>query len=213
MSTGAGPVEMPSVIGQTFEEAQAALAGLGFTDIVREDAFNDDIAPNEVFEQSPTAGTEVTLDTPVTLTVSQGVEPVEVADVRGRTESEAANILGQQGFDVQFVDQASNDVGEGLVIDTNPPAGTPLAPGETVTVIVSSGPADVVVPDVEGQTEDDAREALEDAGFEVQVQTQPLAPGDDRDGTVIEQSPAGGSEAPPGSTVTITVGEAIADGG
>jgi serine/threonine-protein kinase len=75
----------------------------------------------------------------VTLIVSSGREQVTVPDVSGRNQSAAANVLGQAGFDTTSQTQASENVESGTVIRTNPAAGTPLAKGSTVTMIVSSG--------------------------------------------------------------------------
>ncbi|CAN5143884.1 Stk1 family PASTA domain-containing Ser/Thr kinase [soil metagenome] len=203
-------VSMPQVTNQSFDDAEAFLADQGFTDITRVDEFNDDVAAGTVFAQDPAPGADVPLDVPITLTTSQGAQPVAIENVAGRTVGEASNTLGRQGFNVDQTEQPSADVDEGLVIGTQPPAGTELVPGETVTLVVSSGPEDVTVPPVEGLSEGPATQALENAGFEVQVEDQPLDPDDPqdaaRDGRVLDQSPNANTQAAPGSTVTITVG-------
>ena len=64
-------------------------------------------------------------------------------------------------------------MGAGKVIGTNPPAGTEVQKNSTVTLLVSSGPATVPIPDVKGQTQAGARRTLEKAGFVVgDVQSQ-----------------------------------------
>jgi eukaryotic-like serine/threonine-protein kinase len=75
-----------------------------------------------------------------------------------------------------------------------------------VTITVSTGPEQATVPTVEGQQRQQAEKALKDAGFQVQVVEQDT---DDpaQQNVVIDQDPAGGSQAPTGSTVTITVGK------
>jgi serine/threonine-protein kinase len=100
------------------------------------------------------------------------------------------------------VDQASSSVNKGLVISSNPPQGNTVAANTLVTLYVSTGAAPVAVPNVVGQQENQAQSTLQAKGFQVSVKsdatsTQPT-------GTVVAQSPSGGTAAP-GSTVTITV--------
>ena len=75
----------------------------------------------------------------ITLVVSNGPDQVRVPEVRGRPEGEAANLLGQSGFLTRTSVEQSATVGAGLVIRTEPDAGTRLDKGETVTLVVSNG--------------------------------------------------------------------------
>ncbi len=77
----------------------------------------------------------------MTLTVSKGPEQIAVPNVRGRTSSEAANILGQAGFRTTTRNEASNDFDPGQVIRTEPAAGTPLERNSVIALFVSTGPA------------------------------------------------------------------------
>ncbi len=96
----------------------------------------------------------------------------------------------------------------GEIVEQNPAPGADLEQAE-IRVIVATKPSKVEIPDVAGQTEKEARKALEDAGFEVpevelgipaaDVDPQPKA------GTVMAQSPDAGEEAPEGSIVRLTV--------
>ena len=93
------------------------------------------------------------------------------------------------------------DEDEGIVVATDPSAGTSVPEGSTVTVFYSDGPEEV--PDVVGDPQEVAEDTLTEAGFEVDVieTTDTTAP----TGEVIRQSPEGGESAPEGSTVTIVV--------
>jgi serine/threonine-protein kinase len=93
----------------------------------------------------------------------------------------------------------------GQVSSTSPIAGEPVPPHSFVKLFVSAGPAKKTVPDVTGQSASAARSALTSAGFTVQVVS---ATSKQTPGTVISQSPAGGSQAAPGSLVLITVAKA-----
>jgi serine/threonine-protein kinase len=93
------------------------------------------------------------------------------------------------------------------VIETVPAVGAQVEVGSTVTIVVSSGPEQVAVPDVVGSSLDDARAELERAGLEVGVQRQETDDADPE--TVLAQDPEGGSEVEEGTTVTLTVAEEV----
>jgi len=124
-----------------------------------------------------------------------------VPDVTGSTLEQALTRLQEEGFQVA-VQRGNSQAPEGTVFKQDPGAGDEAEEGSTVTVSVSEGPATAAVPDVVGSSEDDARSALDDAGFEVnavQVFSQ------QSEGTVVAQSPPGGQDAQAGSTVRINV--------
>jgi serine/threonine-protein kinase len=95
------------------------------------------------------------------------------------------------------------------VIDENPPGNTPQDPGTTVTLSVSKGPSTVLVPDVTQETADQASLDLTAAGFTPQVEYQNTTDVAE-DGIVLKQTPAGGKQARPGSTIFISVGQYVA---
>jgi serine/threonine-protein kinase len=101
------------------------------------------------------------------------------------------------------VEQANNSVQKGLVISSNPPEGNNVAANTLVTLFVSTGAAPVAVPDVEGKQENVAQTTLQNDGFQVSVQTDTTST--ELSGTVVNQSPVGGTKVAPGSKVTIFV--------
>ena len=208
VSNGEPVIEINDVVGFTEQDARSDLGDQGFGNIRTELVFSGDVEPGKVVEQDPAAGESVPLSAQVTLRVSQGADTRVVPDVAGRPTDEAQNILEQAEFNVAQQQENSASVPEGTVIRTDPPANTSLEKGSTVTIFVSVGPEQVIVPDVTEKTEDTARAELETAGFEVVVEDVPLVPGDPDDGRVISQDPAGSSRADRGSTVTIRVGRA-----
>jgi len=105
------------------------------------------------------------------------------------------------------VDQASSAVQKGLVISSNPPEGNNVAANTLVTLYVSTGAAPVAVPDVEGKQENVAQTTLQNDGFQVAVQTDTTST--EPSGTVVNQSPVGGTKVTPGSKVTIFVSGAV----
>ncbi|MDQ1375040.1 MAG: eukaryotic-like serine/threonine-protein kinase [Actinomycetota bacterium] len=209
VSKGPGAVKVPNVVGRKLEDAQRLLeeAGGFQTDVTQEP--DDTVASGTVIKQDPASGDDAPKGATINLTVSSGKQKVPVPDVRGKDVDVAANELGQAGFKTSRQQEASDSVADGKVIRTSPSPGTPLERGSTVTLVVSSGPAQpaqVTVPDVIGQTEASATNELQAAGFKVKTQ-EVLVTADADDGRVQDQSPNAGTKADAGSTVTITVGK------
>jgi serine/threonine-protein kinase len=112
------------------------------------------------------------------------------------------------GFKVQRINQPNATVPAGQVIGTDPAGGTQAPRGSTVRLFVSTGPQNVLVPNVVQSPEAQAQSTLTAAGFKVQVVTVPSTPSNN--GIVLAQNPQGDTQAPQGSTVTLTVGKSSA---
>jgi serine/threonine-protein kinase len=164
--------------------------------------------PDVVLEQSPLPGVQIGGGAPVNLVVSTGPEVVIIPDVVGASQLEATNELLDLGLRPRVNEESSETVPAGEVIRTDPQAGTEAVVGDTVLVVVSSGPAPVQVPTLIGLTENQARNALTNLGLVPNVSNskQPVAdPG--QDGLVVSQIPTAGNTVPKGTTVTIVLGE------
>ena len=207
VSSGAPNVNLPDVRGMNFDDARIRLENAGFV-VRRTDVPDDKIAKDRVISQDPGAGVASAQGSTVTLTVSSGPAKVTVPDEKGKESADAANDLGNLGLKTATKSEASDSVDQGKVIRTEPAAGTTVDKGSTVTLVVSSGQSQVTVPNVIGQTQDDATTTLTSAGFQVKTQMQPVV-SDSDDGRVLNQSPSGGSSADKGSTVTIVVGQKV----
>jgi serine/threonine-protein kinase len=95
-------------------------------------------------------------------------------------------------------------VPSGTVIKTEPAGGTKADKGSRVTVVISSGIAQVTVPELRGLTQEDAEQALTDKGLESNVIfRQDTA---ENAGRVIDQSVTPNEQVPPGTTILLTVG-------
>ena len=130
---------------------------------------------------------------------------VTVPDVVGRDASEAIEILHERGLEVAPRNVESEDVPRDEVIAQDPEAGDEVREGTTVTIDVSGGRGTAPVPDVVGDSREDAEQALRDAGFEVKVEEafSDTVP----EGDVISVSPEAGRQATVGRTVTLTVSQ------
>ena len=139
VNSGAPQAEVPDVRNRTTDAAREILTTAGFR--VDVNSINSDKPPNTVIDQAPAASSRAARGSVVTLTVSKGLEQVVVPNVRGRTASDAANVLGQAGLRTTSRSESSSDFDQGLVIRTEPAVGTPVERNATVTLVVSSGPA------------------------------------------------------------------------
>ncbi len=132
-----------------------------------------------------------------------------VPPVIGQSYDSASAELQSQDFAVARRDVESEQP-EGTVVSQDPAANELVARGTTVILGVSRGPQLSTVPDVTGLDASTAEATLENAGFGVSVQTQETND-PNQDGVVFDQDPFGGTEAAPGTTVTIIVGEFAAE--
>jgi len=158
-----------------------------------------------VVSQRPSAGLSVAQGSSVTLRVSNGPKPVIVPNEVGSTFESANSALLGSGFAVRRKDVES-DQPKDTVVAQSPNPGTYQPPGSTITLSVSKGPTTSTVPDVTSIAQGDAIAQLKASGFQVRVVPQPVTDSS-QDGIVQTQDPAGGTKAPPGSTVTIAVGK------
>ena len=204
VSSGPGEASVPLVQGLSAEEAEDRLRDAGFPS-ERRPEFSDAVARGEVIGTSPEGGTSVRRGTTVTLIVSRGRERVAVPDVVGQTQADAEAALQNAGLAASVSQREDGTVAAGTVLAQDPAAGTSVALGRTVALVVATAPAAVPVPGVIDQAEDDAVAALEDAGFRVRVRATD-ADTPEEDGVVTDQNPDPDTAAAPGSRVTITVG-------
>ncbi|MFD6425524.1 Stk1 family PASTA domain-containing Ser/Thr kinase [Streptomyces sp. NPDC060198] len=199
VSRGPEIVEVPDVEGTSLADARRTLkeAGLAPGMVTRE--FSEDVGRGEVIRTDPGAGTGRHPDSAVALVVSKG-SPVDVPDVSGLSVEDATAALEEEGLKAEVKPGRINSPEvAGDVAEQTPDPGAEAAEGDTVQLTVSKGPRMIEVPDVTGKDVDEAREILQDAGFEVKVDRPFLSFSD----TVGSQSVEGGGRAAEGSTVTI----------
>ena len=129
---------------------------------------------------------------------------VEVPDLAGLAAFDAFEALQSLDLKVREANETSDEVEAGLVIRTDPPAGSFVEAESFVTVVVSTGSEQVGVPDVIGENVEVARARIEAEGFEVGAVEYELTEDIDEN-IVIRQSPAGGATAAPASPVDLVV--------
>jgi eukaryotic-like serine/threonine-protein kinase len=205
VSSGKPQVTIPSVVGQSIQDAVAELTRAGLDAQVVE--VNSDKEQGTVTAQSPNAGLVVVQGTSVRINVSKGPKPVSIPSVVGLPYDQAASELRQKGFGVSRIDKES-DQAAGIVTDQDPSGGSEGSKGTTVTLTVSKGPSTAAVPDVTTQDVSIAQTTLDAAGFRTRVVLEDT---DDptQDGIVMSQDPIGGTQAKPNSLVTLFVGRFV----
>jgi serine/threonine protein kinase/beta-lactam-binding protein with PASTA domain len=188
-------VAVPEVSGQSFEAAKSELEALDFQ--VEKVEEPDDVVPTgDVIAQDPAGGSLEPPGTTITLTVSAGKETVTMPSLGSYTFDDAKNLLEGDQYQLKVEkEERDSTAPEDEVINSNPPEGSEVEKGSTVTLYVSRGESSV--PNVVGKSVSDARNILEDAGFDVEVNGP-------SDGKVTDQDPSGGEDLSRGETVEIT---------
>jgi beta-lactam-binding protein with PASTA domain/tRNA A-37 threonylcarbamoyl transferase component Bud32 len=195
------PVAVPGVVGLRELNAKAKIQEAGLEPKVQR-AASTEVDKGIVIDQSPDGGTRIQKGDQVTIIVSTGVPKTTVPEVVGMDYADAVDALNEVNLEARKREVFSKKP-DGQVVAQNPPSGEVVNEGTTVILRVSKGKQVATVPDVLDQTESSARSELQAAGFEVQTVQ---APSDSTpEGFVSAQSPDPGTEAPKGSTVTITV--------
>ncbi len=213
-NTGA-EIDCPKFIGLTISDIEKNAEYNENFNFKYEYDFNNEYDANYVYEQSIPEGQKLKKDTEITLYVSIGETRKEVPDVYGKTESYAVTELEKTyGFKIITVEEASDEVDEGLVIRTEPQRSTIVPEGATIKVFVSTGKPEISVdvPNVIGEPIAQAKERIEDANLKVAVENVNLTPADSKQPKdyVLRQDPQGASKKiPEGSTVTIYVSSGL----
>ncbi|MEU3995051.1 Stk1 family PASTA domain-containing Ser/Thr kinase [Streptomyces fungicidicus] len=202
LSKGPETVRLPDLDGYPLDKARDVLKDEGLEPGMVTREFSDGVPRGSVISTKPGKGTKVRAGSAVALTVSKGT-PVDVPDVTGDDLADARAGLEEAGLKVKIAPERVNSEHDaGQVARQNPGEGRQVAEGDTVTLTLSKGPEMVEVPDVVGDSVDDARSRLEGAGFRVKEDRGLLGLFGD---TVRSQSVDGGDTAPRGSTITIEI--------
>jgi serine/threonine-protein kinase len=137
VSKGQDVVEVPNVLEQPESSARAELEGEGFAVSV-ERAPSTDTPEGLVFAQSPDPGQTARRGSTVTITVSSGPPDVSVPNVVGEQREQAENELGDAGFQVEVVEQETDDPTlNNVVVEQDPEGGSQAPRGSEVTIFVA----------------------------------------------------------------------------
>ncbi|GAB2602083.1 Stk1 family PASTA domain-containing Ser/Thr kinase [Pseudactinotalea suaedae] len=192
---------MPDVVGRAESTAMATLDEAGLDPTTATD-YSDSVPLGHVISTDPAPGDRVEKGGAVEILVSQGVLRVSIPDVAGATEADAQQELQEAGLDgtIGVERDWHPEVEAGLVVGTEPAAGSTVDHGVEVTLLVSQGREPITVPDVVGSPVDEAVEVLEDAGAVPQLGDEQFSD-EIPEGSVITQDVVG--EALRGDLVTL----------
>ena len=197
-------IVVPSIVGASVDEANAALTPLGLRSEVVEKRFDEDIAAGKILESDPSGGGKIDAGGSVKLVISKGQERYVIPVLTGLTPEVAVKTLTTQPLkSAGIVEEFNSTIPKGLVISTNPSNGQKVKRDTPVTILVSKGIEEVALTTYVGQSGDQAQNELTDAGFNVEssfAYSETIAAG-----AVISQTPSGIVSAPKGTTITLVV--------
>lgn len=199
-------VKVPDVTGKTVVEAQKILENAGFS-ITLKEAYDDKVTPGLVLGQDP-AGDEMRKEgSAVYLTVSKGIEMVEVPNLAGKTLADARKMIERKELALGKVETVFRDDGSGLVIEQSPKANEKIEHGTKVNIIISEKPKEVTIPSVVNKSSGEAISALEALGFkDVKAQSVPSRK---TAGTVLGVTPKEGAKVMNSTEVTLRVADGV----
>ncbi|MGP9681554.1 Stk1 family PASTA domain-containing Ser/Thr kinase [Brachybacterium sp. AOP3-A1-3] len=205
VSVSAGPeaVKVPADLeGMTRDQAQKAIEDAGLV-MVEGDEEDAPQKQGTVTHVSPQSGNTVDAGSEVTVRLASGM--VEVPDVMGTQIEKATEVLEARGFEVpEPSEKEDSEAKPGSVTSQTPKADAGTQPyGSSVDLVIAAAPGPVKVPNVTGQTLEDAQATLKEAGF---GSTQESENSDSvPEGQVIRTDPAANEPVERGSTVNIIV--------
>ena len=194
-------VVVPDLFKLSHGDAEHQLRSVG---LVPEPSYqvNTEVPENTVFTQSPPSGQRIEEGATVAFTVSEAVP--RVPPVRGRPRVDATEILRSARYEV-IVTEGPSQAAAGIVVNQEPSSNTELAPGEAVTITVSTGPGAIFMPDVRGQTLAQAFNTLIAQGFRVGERQEPSATVEE--GQIIDTDPPHGFPASAGLEVIVIISD------
>ncbi|UVE94077.1 Stk1 family PASTA domain-containing Ser/Thr kinase [Dietzia sp. B32] len=196
-------VTIPEVAQRPVGEVVDELTSLGL-EPVQTAAPHPQIPEGHVISSDPIAGKRLAVGSEISLVVSTGKPILSVPNVMGMSPADARLALEEAGFQVVPENEArpSTPEDQDKVVDTDPGPGAQVPSDRPVRLTVGSGPEQVAVPGVVGQSADPARATLEAAGFRVDTQR---VDGTAPEGQVVGQSTAPGQTQLKGATITLQV--------
>ena len=153
-------VEIPTLLGSTYEEAslaaeEASRGDIEF-DVFVERQIHSDEEKNTIISQTPEGGLKIKRSREIKVTLSLGPVALELEDYTGKDYQKVSKELEKKGIKV-IIEQEDNDTyEEGKIFKQFPSKGTKMSEDDEITLYVSRGTENTVVPNVLGKTVDEA---------------------------------------------------------
>ncbi|MDL9936643.1 Stk1 family PASTA domain-containing Ser/Thr kinase [Gordonia sp. ABSL1-1] len=202
-SEDARQVAVPTVTGQSEQDAQSALEKAGFSvKVIAEPSLT--VEQGRATHTTPGGDNVTAADgSEITLYVSSGPPKVKIPDIRGKTEAEAVAELDRLGFTNHKVTQVDSTTElKDRVVETAPMIGVEAPVNGVVEIRIGSGPRLVTIPNLVGLTEDQARVQLDQIKLKVSTTA---VDSDLPAGQVVRSTPTDGAQAEEGSTVELAI--------
>lgn len=196
--------EIQDYVGLNFEQVVSE-HGYRINFVKKSDEYSSDFEKGVIMSQSISPGQTVKPHVQLEVIVSNGPKMRKVTSVDSSfTAEQAMARLNEEGFEVQQKYTWSDDVPEGNVIETYPPANQEMKEGSMVILVISRGPmiTEVSVPDLMGKEEAVAKEMLEDLELVVEIA---MANSTEPEGRVVRQSLSANEKVKTGTVITIYV--------
>jgi eukaryotic-like serine/threonine-protein kinase len=197
VSKGVEPVTMPNVVTKSVDAARSLLASLGLKMDDSQKTESPSIPADTIASQSVDPGTKVDRGSTVQVVVSTGAPQTNVPDVSGKTPDAALSALSDQGLAGTITYNVDATDAGGTVTKQDPAAGTSARRGSNVNIVIS---VPGTVPDVGGQTLDDAKKAILASGYRIGNIADSTQ---GNEGTVVRTEPEANRELRPGESVSI----------
>ena len=188
---GIGEVGVPDIRNLTLDQAEQVLRPLSLQISRAGERFDPSVPRGFVLSQDPAPGATVRGHKRISVIVSLGEEFSSVPELSGESQRSTEQLLRSAGLRLGAIAHApSEDVGEGLVVSSDPAAESVLPQGSPVSILVSDGAGEnaYVMPDLAGREIGGVRRQLESLGFHVSA-----PPGTPSIGAIVAQRPAAGS--------------------
>jgi beta-lactam-binding protein with PASTA domain len=198
-SKSGGTATVPNLIGEKQAQAQvdAAVAGFGIKTVAR----TANRPAGTVLDQGPQPGVELEKNGQILVVVSSGEPELAVPQVTNLTLKAARAALTAAHLKAE-VQTSTSDKPKDIVLSQSPPSGTKVAKGAKVLLIVSQGQQLVLVPPLQGMSQERAVSALQQAGLKVTIVQVPST---QKLGTVVAQNPPPGEKVKKGAVVQLSV--------
>jgi eukaryotic-like serine/threonine-protein kinase len=204
---GTGAVEVPSLTGLSIDQARDLLRSRDLLLTLEAKRPDPAVPPGRIAAQTPLAGSRTLRGIAIQAFESSGASAVAIPTLAGARPDDAVEQLRNRKLATGHRrEEQSPTIAAGLVIGTDPPAGSSVAPDTDVTLVLSSGLGQKPVPKVLGLRLAKAKKTLEDAGFKLGTTRTGLSDNYDDD-VIIKQEPAAETLAAPNSAVNLVVND------
>ncbi len=199
-------IEVPDFRGMTIEEAEDKAEDLGIEVKIGKYEFSTEYEQDQIMDQDPNHGEMVAKGDTVTVDISKGGERGVIPNLIGKSEEDAKKMIEDYGFELGTVKEKESHEEKGTVIEQDPSAGSEGKQGDTINITISDGSGKEMgeVPYVLGMSEDEARAAIEEAGFKVGDVSEGVSSAYDN-GKVMWQEYNSGTSLEKGTAIDIKI--------